>query len=242
MADAVGPEVVELWERLFCDEASKDVRIIAKGQEELRVHGVLLANLSEPFRAMLSHDMAESRTKTVDLTGFTKEQLSFFFRFAYTGQVDPADWTGGAMPEAARVGNGLGAEARGAGERTRRKRDPRVLLAEVHAMLGIADTAEPPLELLLGAAALSKQYDVQGFLPKLVEKLKDKLSARTFNEIARFAIARDIAPLRMRCLAFAQTSDDVLGDYREGKLSPEVAFELQAVFPAAGARKRKLFF
>ena len=41
---------------------------------------------------MFAHEMRERRTPRVSLTDFTKAQLQFFFRLAYTGGMLPEEW------------------------------------------------------------------------------------------------------------------------------------------------------
>ncbi|CAE7345606.1 Pla2g12a [Symbiodinium sp. CCMP2592] len=43
---------------------------------------------------MLSAEMSEGRTKTIELSDVTRADLLFFLRLLYTGQVDEADWDG----------------------------------------------------------------------------------------------------------------------------------------------------
>ena len=92
MANADLPIAAELWERLFEDDASKDVEVVSKDGDTLKVHRVILTNLSDAFKAMFAQEMRERRTRRVSLTDFTKAQLQFFFRLAYTGGILPEGW------------------------------------------------------------------------------------------------------------------------------------------------------
>ena len=49
--------VLNLWERFFEDESTKDLTIMAKDGETLRVHSAFFSTMSDVFRAMLSHQM-----------------------------------------------------------------------------------------------------------------------------------------------------------------------------------------
>lgn len=247
------PEVLDLWERYFDDERSKDVRIVAKGGETIRVHGIVLACLSDAFRAMLDTEMVEGRTRTVQLKEFTRVQLQFFFRLAYTGQVDPADWSSSQSSSRSSTPKGIG--------KTDRRRSWRYSSDDYSSEESTSENewtrkvkgngkgkgkpvVLPPLELLFGGAILSKQYGVTGFLQKMVAKIKGRLCDANFDEVSRFAIENDIAPLRVKCLSFAEASHRVREDFYNDKLSPPVAFELQALWqpPDDRCRKRKLFF
>ena len=93
-------------------------------------------------------------------------------------------------------------------------------------------THTPPLDLLFGAVALSKRYDVQTFLPRLIHTIEAQNSPLRFNEVASFAIAHGIAPLRMACHGVADCSP-VRQQFDEALLSPEVMFEFEGLWPKA---------
>lgn len=296
----VALEVVELWERLYEDTDAKDVSIIAKGGEAVRVHSVILASLSDPFRAMLASGMVEGQSKTIHLTDYSREELQFFFRLVYTGQVDPADWGGSShsasrnkgqgkakcsvvrsrpevLPSSSsepeleveelasiawseakgkRKGKGKGKLKGAAGQLSSgwgsqllepsSSSDASVVNGKAKAAFKGKGRRDPPLALLLAGARLSKQYGISGLLHKMVHKIKARLLSTTVDEIAAFGIAQDIGPLRIACVRFAEKSAVVRQLFDSGKLRPEVAFELQAIWPpgSAGRRgqKRKDFF
>eukprot|EP00439_Symbiodinium_sp_Y106_P084292 s167_g25.t1 len=80
-------------ELLFADEEGKDVRFQTK-DGAATAHSAVLRAVSQPFRQMLSAEMSEGRTKTIELSDVTRADLLFFLRLLYTGQVDEADWDG----------------------------------------------------------------------------------------------------------------------------------------------------
>lgn len=49
-------------------------------------HSAVLRAVSKPFRQMLTGEMSEGRTKTIELTDVTRADLLFFLRLLYTGQ------------------------------------------------------------------------------------------------------------------------------------------------------------
>jgi len=264
--------VVELWERLFRDESTKDVEISAK-DGSLRVHGVFMSALSDAFKAMLQSNMKEGRTRKVKLEDFSKAQLQFFFRLAYTGQVEPTEWPN----EPRQLPDSQVASSSVRARRVRTTRHPDEELTDTGAIgcpssllrdacatmclevgmrrvvplspqhLGgitverIEDGPSPPLELLLAAAKISKQYDIDSLLMKLVDKLAARLDASNFDEITCFAISIDMAPLRLKCLRFAEANPHIKKKFEQGSLQPEVMFELKAVWPSPQGQKRKFY-
>ena len=230
MANADLPIAAELWERLFEDEASKDVEVVSKDGETLKVHRVILTNLSDAFKAMFAHEMRERRTRRVSLTDFTKAQLQFFFRLAYTGGMLAEEWPQDQEES----------ESRGKGKKgyVKGKKGGGILTPRTVAALARSDSdmfdsdsddgkqskQRPPLDLLFGAVALSKKYDVQTFLPRLIHKIDAQNSPLLFNEVASFAIAHDIAALRKACHRVANYPL-VRRQFDEEMLSPEVMSE-----------------
>jgi len=89
----VPAHVLHHWEDMLDDEETKDVTFEAQDGEVL-AHSVLLRQISEPFKAMLSSGMRESRTKIISMKEFTCAQLKFFLRHVYTGHKDSVDWHG----------------------------------------------------------------------------------------------------------------------------------------------------
>lgn len=88
----VSPVVVALWERLFEDEQSKDVELVAGNGRAVRCHALILSNSSRVFKQMLSTPMKEGRERRIELECSTPGQLLFLLRFLYTGQIEPEDW------------------------------------------------------------------------------------------------------------------------------------------------------
>eukprot|EP00931_Biecheleriopsis_adriatica_P119756 TRINITY_DN94950_c0_g1_i1.p1 TRINITY_DN94950_c0_g1~~TRINITY_DN94950_c0_g1_i1.p1 ORF type:complete len:374 (-),score=80.02 TRINITY_DN94950_c0_g1_i1:39-1160(-) len=80
-------------EALFADEEGKDVRLQTKDGAAM-AHSAVLRAISKPFRQMLSGEMSESRSKTIELSDMTRAEIVFFLRLLYTGQVDESDWGG----------------------------------------------------------------------------------------------------------------------------------------------------
>jgi len=277
----VAPEVVEIWEHAFLDESTKDITVIAK-DGSVKVHGMFLSALSDAFKAMLAHDLQEGRLRQVKLEHFTKDQLQFFFRFAYTGQVEPREWPKESQPAlhpllrspvarpASWALTGMMKGCRKGKSKGKSKGKPNgkskgeladsddssddsdsissiVLAPDDEPYEPMPSTIVPPLQLLMGAAQLSKQYEVRSFLTKFTKKLADALCSTNFDAIASFAINTDLSTLRMQCLHYAEESSSVWEKFKRGSLSPEVMFELQAIFPAtesaeARRKKQKLFF
>jgi len=89
--------VVEFWEQLFEDETSKDVKLKAR-DGSVRVHSLILSQMSAAFKAMLNAGMSEERTKTINLDNFSTAQLKFVLRLMYTGQIDSSDWSEQTKP------------------------------------------------------------------------------------------------------------------------------------------------
>ena len=78
-------------------------------------------------------------------------------------------------------------------------------------------------------------------------KISSRLCSKNFNEIASFAISRDIVPLRLKCLRVAEDDREVFEMFNQHMLSPEVMFELKAIWQlstssVAHGRKQKSFF
>jgi len=65
-------------------------------------------------------------------------------------------------------------------------------------------TAETPLNLLLGALAIVKVYDVKHLLFALTEALQKRLNDENFNQIFSLAIAHDVTSLRVECINYAK--------------------------------------
>ena len=74
-------------------------------------------------------------------------------------------------------------------------------------------------------------------LPKLIHKIEAQNSPLRFNEVASFAIAHDIAPLRNACRRVADCSY-VRQQFDEEMLSPEVRLEFGPVLHEAEADRR----
>ena len=69
---------------------------------------------------------------------------------------------------------------------------------------------------------MAKRHEVSGFLPWMIAKIRARLHVENFDEVARFAITHDMAPLRLFCAKFAEQEGGVRALYEAEKLSPEV--------------------
>lgn len=98
----------------------------------------------------------------------------------------------------------------------------------------------PPLDLLFAAASFAKLYGIEDFLATVIERLKASINIKHFDEVMRFAIKLDMAPIRMAGLLFARDSQKLKDLFDQKKFSPQVQFELQAIWPAVPAKKRRL--
>lgn len=334
----VRADYLNFGEALYADDEGKDVRLQARDGVAV-AHSAVLRAVSKPFRQMLTGEMAEGRSKTVDLPDMTKAELLFFLRLLYTGQVDEADWGGLAgtpsysvkvpddsEPASASLLNGTYVAAgtfRGApkfmnGNQVLLYRgsqeeaggpfwklswkeedddeeeddlddqpDPRLELlwspADVSEevpdhLIGwdfsqkggtaaeppsgvwthekgvgiwgspgkmpvtVSKVDNPPLELLLAALGFAKKYLVEYMVEWLMEASWDRLDATSFEQILATAILLDIAPLRMRCLRFAESNAAIRTRYDKGAFSePAVSFELQAIWPRREVKRRRVF-
>lgn len=106
----------------------------------------------------------------------------------------------------------------------------------------------PPLDILFGCASISKRFEMPGLVSLMLDKLKALVTAQNFNSVMRSAVALDLSPLKLHCVRFAESSSDIQRQYQAGSLSPEVEFELRALWDtptsklAARGAKRKAFF
>jgi len=98
----------------------------------------------------------------------------------------------------------------------------------------------PPLELLFSAASFAKMYDIQELLAKIIERLKACINENRFDNFMALAIKLDLAPIRMAGLLYARDNSLIKALYDQKKLKPQVQFELQAIWPAAPTKKRRL--
>jgi len=84
-----------LCERMFDNRSSGDVVFVASDGQEA-AHSLVLSTASEVFKSMLTSELQEARTKTVEVPDVTCMELRFFLRLLYAGQVDEDDWLGAA--------------------------------------------------------------------------------------------------------------------------------------------------
>ena len=85
-------ELLENLGELFLSEDTSDVDIIS-GDRTFHCHELILAARSPVFRAMFQVDMAERRSKRVEIQGLSSEVVANMLTFIYTGQVDLEDKT-----------------------------------------------------------------------------------------------------------------------------------------------------
>lgn len=79
------------------------------------------------------------------------------------------------------------------------------------AMLLIEDVRQQvPIHILLGAFSIAKMYLVTPLLGDLVQALKRRLSAKTFDAICAVAIEMDSTPLRFHCMEYAKNCRETL--------------------------------
>lgn len=106
----------------------------------------------------------------------------------------------------------------------------------------VAKVDNPPLVLLLSALGFAKKYIVEYMVRWLMEAAWERLSTASFEQILSTAIHLDIAPLRMRCLRFAESSPTICQRYESGAVTePLVLFELQAIWPHRETKRRRVF-
>ena len=82
---------------LLSDTSSHDVYFATDEETDsvgIPAHRIVMACLSEPFRALLKGDFAERTKDTIVLRSISKDAIRQFVNFAYTGCIDASD--GGA--------------------------------------------------------------------------------------------------------------------------------------------------
>lgn len=106
----------------------------------------------------------------------------------------------------------------------------------------VARVEEPPLGLVLTALGFAKKYLVEYMVNWLMEATWERLNEENFEQILATAVQLDIAPLRMRCLRFAEASDAIRSRYEAGTMTEKlVTVELQAIWPQREAKRRRHF-
>ncbi|KAJ8675229.1 hypothetical protein QAD02_011015 [Eretmocerus hayati] len=75
------------FERLVDNEEFSDIILSMKGKT-LHAHKSILANKSEVFAAMLTHNMAENQESCVDIEDVTCDVMKEVLRFMYSGKVN----------------------------------------------------------------------------------------------------------------------------------------------------------
>lgn len=306
--------ILQQWKDIYEDQTLKDVEITFCDGDKVMADSLVLRRASAVFNAMLTHNMLERRTMSLQLDDCPSHAFRFFLRLLYTGSMDPTDWPAeeteqresqGMPPaperDAATVGeqatvlpidhaNSLPATPGNVG---RPQSIPGTLFVEAQGVFGAPTTINvfgerlmapppsakgpglasmapppsargqwlapagssdipkaaawghsfcspqpqaprpplPPLDLLLTAAALAKKYQVEWLLSVLVDVLKKRVSDDSFECILMAAMRMDLSPVRLCALEFAKTSSVLRSRYEAGDFSPDIIFEMQAVFP-----------
>jgi hypothetical protein len=237
------------WEQIYQDESIKDVEVVLKDGIAVMADSIVLKVSSPVFRAMLSHDMQETREMKFVIDDYTSGEFRFFLRLLYTGRMDPSEWPVEEQVEEPHHSTNSPVSQPPATAHPVLPFECRQ--SECHAggfvrpmgwrgfMSGQAScwshgrqvSRIPPVELLLSAAALSKRYQVDWLLHVLVDVVKRRLTEASFESILRAAMLHDIAPVRLGALEFARRSQEVRWKYDSGDYPSEIMFELQAAFP-----------
>ena len=274
MISQVPTHVLEMWEGLFECDSTKDVEL--KCQDgSIWAHSFLLAQLSEPLKAMLSNGMIEQQTKQVNMESFSAAQLKFALRLACTGHVDSTEW-----------GNEAKAEAKAKDERRRPARhrgleggiftpqeasSQEASLEEASSQeassqdffdalqeasldydgqdregkrgreRGVitAEKVQVPFDVLFESMSFARQYQIKGLFTSVMEHIRSKLSDSNFDMVLKQAVTLDISRLKLTCMDYAKSSAEIKRKFDTSKLSPEVSFELQAIWPMPCSKKRR---
>mmetsp|Transcript_31696 Transcript_31696/g.62252 ORF Transcript_31696/g.62252 Transcript_31696/m.62252 type:complete len:234 (+) Transcript_31696:47-748(+) len=224
---AVPTLVLEFWEQLFEDEASKDVQLKAQ-DGSVWVHSLILSQMSVPFKTMLSAGMSEQRTKKIKLDNFSIAQLKFVLRFMYTGHIDSSDW---GEPQR----EGLGARSLCLPPQDIDSDDDSDdCFGHEPSCWGIV-----PLPVLLGSLSFAKQYEMPNLVGAILDYIRPGLCSSNFNEVMEHAVAIDLSPLKLMCMDYAKESHPIRKMYDNNQLSTEVSFELQAIWRAPSRKKAR---
>jgi len=229
--------VLQQWTRLYEDQTLKDVEITLCDGERVMADSLMLKTSSPVFRAMLTHDMRERQTMSLQIDDCPARHFRFFLRLLYTGQMNPGDWLADA--------------AERQGPHTGLQNSQATLDSPLHhsifASQGFKGASKgkgkgwqsshqvPPLEFLLAAAMLAKKYQVEWLLAVLVDVVKQRLTEQSFERILTAAIQIDLSPVRLCALEFARSNTTIRSRYNSGSYSSELMFEMQAVFPVRTA-------
>jgi len=207
--------ILQQWTKLYEDQTLKDVEITLCDGETVMADSLLLKNSSPVFRAMLTHDMRERQTMSLQIDDCPARHFRFFLRLFYTGQMNPGDWLQDA--------------AERQGPHTGLQTSQPALDSPLHHSIFASQV--PPLDSLLAAAMLAKKYQVEWLLVVLVDVVKERLTEQSFERILTAAIQIDLSPIRLCALEFARNSTSIRSRYNSGSFPSELMFEMQAVFP-----------
>lgn len=215
-----------MWESLFADEEGKDVELMCI-DGSVRSHSLLLKQMSEPLKAMLTVDMKEKRSNCIQMPNYNMRTVKFILRFLYTGQVDDTDFQGAVEPVRAApsieecIEEGLA-------------------YGDVDFDFdNLRNEAAIPLDVMLSAASFAQQYQMISFQSFMLEQLKSKLSSRTFETVLGHAIQSDMTPLKLACLKYAEANRLIRKKFQEQMFSAPVQFELLALWPEPPKKKTR---
>eukprot|EP00929_Paragymnodinium_shiwhaense_P090467 TRINITY_DN50661_c0_g1_i1.p1 TRINITY_DN50661_c0_g1~~TRINITY_DN50661_c0_g1_i1.p1 ORF type:complete len:256 (-),score=27.78 TRINITY_DN50661_c0_g1_i1:232-945(-) len=222
--------VVEYWEGLLADDSAKDVELICQ-DGSVWAHSLLLRSMSQVLQRMLDSGMVEGRTRKVSMPSFLTAQVQLVIRFVCTGHIHPDELPRLVVKEEAADSDDLPADSDdvpeparlGLGQRSSKPAPPQV-----------------PWNILSGAMAFAKQYDMQGLLQVLLKRATERVSEISFDDVMLSAIKLDISPLKMACLKFAEKSSVIRGKFYEKRLSDPVLFELCAIWPDAPRKTKRI--
>lgn len=97
-----------------------------------------------------------------------------------------------------------------------------------------------PLDLLLGGLSFAKQYQMPGLVNVILDYIRIRLTQGNFEKVMQRAIAIDMSPLKLMCLKHAERNGKIKQAFDRGELSPEVMFELHALWTPPRSKKARL--
>jgi len=202
-------EIVDLWQRLFDDESSKDVQLVTKDGTAW-AHSVILTNLSQPLKAALTGGMSESQTKVISFEDCYLSDVTFMLHLAYTGHV---------------------------AECSLREAEPQVKVkGKSQGKLDATNnnnSTEVPIDVLLGCAVITHKWQIQGIFDIIIDYIKKHVNTENFDSVMSCAIAIDCSTLKLTCLRFAESSGSIWNKFESQSLSDEVTHELGTIWPAS---------
>mmetsp|Transcript_106406 Transcript_106406/g.185074 ORF Transcript_106406/g.185074 Transcript_106406/m.185074 type:complete len:291 (+) Transcript_106406:190-1062(+) len=253
---------------MFQDESSKDAQIQCS-DGCVGAHAAVLSAISAPFKAMLHGGFAESKDYKVQMPDFSVEEVDFILHSIYTGQLKTsaeetesinADRYPGLQTAAQfkvimdELQAAEGHDARQAShaklmdfwrllpEACRRKMFRKTLREKVQIVHDLERNKCMQLKLqnnLFALAAFSRKYDMPDFATAAVEMLKQSITDDSFDGLLCSAVRLDIMPVRLALIDFAKGSESIRNRFDRCDLSPEVMWDLQAIWQAPTGQKRR---